>query len=149
MGKKQIRLIIAGTRGDYYQEFFDKTILSYVTELLEKYPREEIEIVSGMADSGADKYAVSFAKKWGFELKPIPAEWDNLKSPGAVIKTNSRGNQYNARAGFARNVKMAEYGTHAIVFWDGKSPGSEHMLATANEFGLTTNEIRIDGRRGK
>jgi hypothetical protein len=145
---EKIRLIVAGTRGDWYEEFFNKTMESLLADLYEKgYTKDQIIIISGMAMTGADRFGADFANKHGLELDPHPAYWEDLKAPGAVIKKNSRGKDYNARAGFNRNIEMAKVATHAIVFWDGKSSGSEHMLATAREFGLTTIEVRLDSRQ--
>lgn len=149
--KRKVRLVVAGTRGDFYEEFFEKTLVAFLKELMhrERLKPDDIEIVSGMASTGADLYGVNFAKKHGFALKPFPAAWDDITPPTARIKTNSSGKQYNANAGFDRNVEMARYGTHAIVFWDGRSSGSEHMISMAKQFGLATITMLLDMRQAK
>jgi hypothetical protein len=90
---------------------------------------EEVEIVTGMAKDGPDDMAYHFAR-WdvGLPYKEFPADWD----------------LYGKSAGFIRNGTMAEYGTHLIVFWDGKSSGSKDMLKRAKEKGLKTTVIILD-----
>ena len=49
-----------------------------------------------------------------------------------------------ARAGFDRNVKMADYSTHVVVFWDGSSPGTKHMRGHATLRALPLVTILVD-----
>ena len=54
----------------------------------------------------------------GYKLKiaEFPADWEK----------HGRG------AGFVRNKQMAEYATHLLAFWDGKSKGNrEHDINCA------------------
>jgi hypothetical protein len=83
----------------------------------------EIEIVSGTAN-GADKLGERYAQERGYKLKPFPADWE----------------KYKKSAGYIRNKEMAEYADVLIVFWDGKSKGTKHMIDLARENKL---EIRI------
>jgi hypothetical protein len=144
-----VRIIIAGSRGNYYSEFFGKTIKSFLKEIMErdKLRRKDIQIISGMARSGADFLAVLFAEQFKFPLKEMWAAWDKIDVPGAIIKQNAQGKEYNANAGFERNVEMAKIATHLIAFWDGKSPGTEHMISTARARGLVTVVIQLDKPR--
>jgi hypothetical protein len=50
-----------------------------------------------------------------------------MKAENALIKTNSYGKLYNARAGFDRNKEMAEFADFGIGFKVGNSPGTNHM----------------------
>lgn len=43
-------------------------------------------------------------------------------------------------AGFKRNVRMAKYADALVAFWNGKSPGTKHMIQTAQNKKL---EVRI------
>ena len=79
----------------------------------------EIEIVSGTAN-GADKLGEKFAKENGYPIKQFPADWDK----------NGKG------AGYIRNAQMAEYADALIVFWDGKSKGTKHMIDLAKRANL-------------
>jgi len=147
--QRPVRMVVAGTRGDYYQGFFRKTMNTILKELMERenLHRDDIEIVSGMAREGADYYAVLYAEHNKFPLKECWAKWDDLKAPGARIKLDNRGNEYNANAGFDRNTEMAKYGTHLIAFWDGRSRGTEHMISAAKAHGLTVVTIILDQRQ--
>lgn len=116
---KKSRIIIAGTRtfNDYEQLYVR------VTMLISRIPRNEIEIVSGGA-KGADQLGEQYAKHKGYALKIFPADWKQL----------------GKSAGYIRNKEMAEYATHLIVFWDGKSKGTKHMIDLAEKCNL---KIRI------
>jgi len=59
-------------------------------------------------------------------VQEFPAEWE----------------EYGKKAGYYRNKKMAEYATHCIAFWDGKSAGTKMMIDLANEHGLNTRVVR-------
>ncbi|HWT40113.1 MAG TPA: hypothetical protein VN081_02475 [Dongiaceae bacterium] len=147
--KRPVRMIIAGTRGDYYQGFFRKTMNAILKELMERenLHRDDIEIISGMAKTGADYFAVLYAEANKFPLKECWAKWDDVKAPGAKVKTDDRGREYNANAGFDRNTEMAKMATHLVAFWDGRSKGTEHMISTAKAHGLTVVTIVLDQRQ--
>ena len=49
---------------------------------------------------------------------------------------------HGRRAGYIRNEDMAEYADACIVFWDGKSPGSRHMIEIAKKAKLPLRIVR-------
>lgn len=120
-----MRLIVAGSRlitdyGVTRQAIID-------SGLWDRYGRS-IEVVSGMAE-GPDKHGLVFAEKAGLKVHKKPADWDNIKVEGAVVKTRRKdGKKYNALAGHWRNQEMAEMADEALIVWDGKSTGSLDML---------------------
>ena len=69
------------------------------------------------------------------------AKWDDLTAPGAVIKTNRKGEKYNAKAGHERNVLMSLNTDAAVIFWDGQSPGSKDMIEIATRAKLLVRVI--------
>ena len=73
---------------------------------------------------GADGIGERYAQEYGFEVEPYPADWSKGK-----------------KAGYIRNLQMAKAATHAIIFWDGKSKGSEMMIKLSKENGLRTVTI--------
>jgi hypothetical protein len=88
-------------------------------------------IVSGGAQ-GADSLAVRWAKERGMpEPIVIPAAWDDLSHPDAVIKTRRDGKRYDARAGFRRNQQIIDHCDVVVAFWDGRSPGTRDTLRKA------------------
>jgi hypothetical protein len=109
------KVIIAGGRN-----FTDYTNLKkYCNHLLQN--KKDVEIVCGMA-RGADLLGKRYAEEMGYPVAKFPAEWD----------------RFGKKAGYIRNEEMAEYADSLILFWDGKSRGSKHMLDLAEE-----NELNI------
>jgi hypothetical protein len=100
-----MKLIIAGSRG-----FSDYNLLKQKLDYLLKNEKQ-VEIVSGTAN-GADKLGEQYAKGKGYSIKQFPADWG----------------KYGKKAGYIRNKQMAEYGTHCVCFWDGKSSGTRLMI---------------------
>lgn len=112
------RVIVAGGR-----DFNNYAGLAASLDYLLKNINDEIQIVCGMA-RGADRLGEQYAKERGYKVIYMPADWD--------IDGRS--------AGFKRNIKMAEYADALVAFWDGKSPGTRHMIETAKSKGL---DIRV------
>jgi len=125
------KCIIAGSRSitDY------SLICAAIKE--SKFPINEV--VCGEAN-GPDKLGKLWAENCKIPVKSFPADWNNLSHPDAVIKTNSRGQKYDALAGHRRNAQMRDYATHLILIWDGESSGSANMLKLAKEKGLMIYE---------
>lgn len=107
-----MKVIIAGSRN-----FNDYEKLKEVCDFMLSR-QTDIEIVSGVA-RGADLLGEQYAKEKGYQIKQFPADW-------------SMGKQ----AGYVRNEQMAQYADAAIVFWDGKSKGSQHMINLAKKYDL-------------
>lgn len=99
-----IRLIVAGSR-----TFDDYELLS--TSILTNFKIDEVHIVSGGA-RGADSLGERFAREHGCMMTRYPAEWD----------------LYGKSAGYRRNEQMARNADACIVFWDGASKGTKHMI---------------------
>lgn len=114
------KVIIAGSR-----EFNDYQLLvSKVNQILiNRLP--DVEIVSGTA-RGADKLGEQYATEHNLPIKQFPADW----------------NTYGKSAGPKRNAQMAEYADACIVFWDGKSKGTKHMIDIATNKGLPLRIIK-------
>ncbi len=122
-----MKVIIAGSR----------SIISYVAviDAIIKSNFDVSEIVSGRA-RGVDELGELYAKNHDIPIKEFPADWDNLTAPGAIVKKNRYGKEYNVNAGFARNAEMAKYADALIAVWDGKSPGTFQMIREAEKAGL-------------
>lgn len=106
------RVIIAGSR-DFSDYDLLKTKLDYFLskKVADGY---KIVIVSGAA-KGADKLGERYAKERGYYIDSYPADWD----------------RYGKRAGYLRNVEMANAADALIAFWDGVSKGTKHMIDIA------------------
>ncbi|MEA3387395.1 MAG: SLOG family protein [Patescibacteria group bacterium] len=96
-----MKTIIAGGR-----DFQDKEMMNSILN-----NKNISQVVSGCA-KGADFLGEIWAKENKKSIKYFPANWDT----------------YGKRAGFKRNEDMAHYAECAIIFWDGKSKGSKHMI---------------------
>ena len=116
------KIIIAGGR-----DFMDYNLLKEkVNKILqEKRVTHKIFIISGCA-RGADTLGVRYASENAFDVDKYPADWD----------------KYGKKAGYMRNVEMAENADALIAFWDGKSKGTKHMIDIATERNLPIRVIR-------
>lgn len=116
------KIIIAGGR-----DFMDYNLLKEKTNkiLQEKKVTHKIVIISGCA-RGADTLGLRYASENAFDVEEYPADW----------------NKYGKKAGYVRNVEMAENADALIAFWDGKSKGTKHMIDIATERNLPIRVIR-------
>ncbi len=115
------KVIIAGTRTfDNYELLVEKCDI-----ILQNF-KDEIEVVSGTA-RGADQLGERYAEEKGYAIAKFPADWD----------------VYGNAAGYKRNEKMAIYSHGLIIFWDGISKGSKHMIDLAKKHNLKVRIIRI------
>lgn len=132
-----MKVIIAGSR-----HIKDERL---VIDAIKRCPwlHEMTEEVSGCAP-GVDTIAANWARGEGYTVKEMPADWDNLKAKGAVIRRNKQtGRWYNAAAGPERNERMAQYADALILIWNGRSPGSQDMLDAARERGLVIWQEKV------
>jgi uracil-DNA glycosylase family 4 len=116
-----MKVIVAGSR----------TITDYqkVKELIKVSGFVIDEIVSGAA-RGVDLLGERYAKENNIPIKQFKADWDT----------------YGKRAGYLRNVQMAEYADALVAVWDGISSGTKHMIDTMNskDKPVFCNKIDLD-----
>lgn len=144
---KPFRLVVAGGRQfsdeAYLADAIERSLGDYApAELLRSITPEgygHLQIVSGAA-AGADRLGEQWAAARGVPVQQYPARWDALDTPGAVVRTARDGRQYNARAGFDRNVLMAQNADAVLVMPGGK--GTDHMVQTALAHGLPVWDAR-------
>lgn len=124
----ELRIIVAGSRQYNNYEEAERKIFEFFRVFNECNKGKSfsgIKFISGTA-RGADSLGERFAEENGYELVRFPADWD----------------KFGKRAGVLRNAEMAKYASvdgHKgvlIVFWDGKSRGTEHMINIAKRYGL-------------
>jgi len=116
--EESYKVIIAGGRDFSNYDLLLEKCDYYLAE------KTNVEVVSGGA-KGSDKLGERYAKERNLPLKIFLADWTSL----------------GKRAGFVRNVEMAEYADALIAFWDGNSKGTKHMIDTAKEKGLPVKVI--------
>ena len=119
----RIRLIVAGSRTFKDYDFLKQKLDS----LLINVDLRDVAIVSGRAQ-GADRLGERYAWEWGLLCIKRPAKWDI----------------YGKAAGHIRNEEMARLATHAVIFWDGKSPGSKDMIALAERYHLRLRIVKVE-----
>lgn len=123
---KIIRVIVAGSR-----DFLDYDLMrSKLRMLFQERVKvgDRIEIVSGTA-RGADQLGERYAEEHQCAIRRFPADW----RPNGT---------YDPTAGFKRNERMAEYATHLVAFWNGKSRGTQHMIKLAEKHNLHIRVVR-------
>ena len=76
-------------------------------------------IISGGA-KGVDTIGEEYARANLIRVERFPAQWDT----------------HGRKAGFIRNIQMAENAEALIAVWDGISSGTQHMIEYAKNKGL-------------
>ncbi len=116
---KAHKVIIAGSR--------DLNKDDLIRKILAEQNLKIVEFVSGTA-KGPDTTCIKIAKEMEIPCKLMPADWDTHKKS----------------AGFIRNNEMAQYGTYALLFWDGSSHGTKQMAERCKYYGIPHHVFRID-----
>lgn len=106
----EFKLIVAGGR-----DFRNKEALKTALETVAEYDLTNylVSIVSGMA-RGADALGYQFAIDNSVAVYQFPAKWDI----------------HGKAAGMIRNEEMGKFADGALIFWDGQSKGTKHMIKT-------------------
>ena len=112
-----IRCIVAGGR-DFNNYDLLKSKLDIILSSC-----NDIEIVSGGC-TGADRLGELYASEHNIPVKVFSANWALGKAAGPI-----------------RNRQMAEYATHSVIFWDGRSRGSKNMIDLSREYNLKNRII--------
>ena len=112
-----MKLAIVGSRDFNDYELLKKT--------LEPIKKNVTLVVSGGA-KGADSLGERYAKENNIKCEQFPAEWD----------------KYGKSAGYRRNKQMADIANALIVFWDGESRGTKHMIDIAKEKDLKSIVVK-------
>ena len=116
------RVIIAGSRDFDNYDFLRKKMGFLLQDI-----KEEIVIICGMA-RGADLLGKRYAEENSYRVLEYPAQWD----------------KYGKRAGYLRNIEMAENADALVAFWDGRSKGTKHMIDIAINRDLKVRVIKYN-----
>lgn len=118
-----MKIIIAGSRS-----FDNYKLLYHRCEdiLIKKYGIDDITIISGTA-KGADRLGELYANSHDYGLIKMPANWS----------------EHGRTAGYIRNKQMAKIADFAIIFWDGLSRGTKHMIDTMKDIDKPFEVIRF------
>ena len=122
---KKFRCIVAGSRTfDNYSALAKKMDASLARQVKEG---NAVTIISGTA-RGADLIGERYARDRGFQVERFPADW----------------NRHGKAAGYRRNAEMAGVANAVVVFWDGYSLGTQHMITIAKDHRLPLKVITFD-----
>lgn len=121
-----MNLIIAGTRTFNNFTLLEKEVHSFIHRHQEQ-EYEKITVICGMA-RGADLLGRRLAIENNWEVVEMAADW----------------NRFGKAAGYKRNTEMAKVANACIVFWDGKSKGTGHMINLAKEYKLILRVIQYE-----
>ena len=105
------RVIVAGSRGFTDYELMSRELDKLFWDSCE-FEDRDIKVVSGMTIRYADERKLTKIL--------FPANWKS----------------YHRIAGFLRNEDMLFVATHLVVFSDGKSNGTRHMIEIAKKRGI-------------
>lgn len=94
------------------QNFTDYNLMAEVLDAILANRHPNITIISGKA-RGADRLGEIYAKSKGYSVLQFPAEWE----------------KYGRNAGFKRNALMVSHADVCVIFWDGKSKVTQHMIS--------------------
>jgi hypothetical protein len=116
-----MKVIVAGSRGIVGP-------VDLVANAIEASGYYVTEIVSGGA-RGVDTLGEEYAIKRGILCTRFPVTSDDWKR--------------DPHAGHARNERMAKYSHALVACWDGKSPGTRHMITIARRYRLLVYIHRV------
>ena len=122
---KTFRCVIAGSRTfNDYSTLAKKMDASLARQIKEG---NAVTIISGTA-RGADLIGERYARDRGFQVERFPADW----------------NRHGKAAGYRRNEEMAVVADAVVVFWDGNSLGTQHMITIAKDHRLPLKVVTFD-----
>lgn len=109
--RPEFRVIVAGSRNFFGPEAEARMDAVLRKVLSQKMVTHDVIVVSGCA-AGADTLGQFWANCNRLKVERFKADWIGL----------------GKSAGFKRNQQMADVADALIAFWDGKSPGTKHMI---------------------
>jgi len=113
-----MKLVIAGSRDLSGERDFDLTQIIASCERFGYFKRSDItEFLSGGA-RGVDMAAEDYARYYNLPFRLFAPDW----------------NYHGKAAGLIRNTEMAQYADHGLIIWDGKSTGTQHMMAQLTKY---------------
>lgn len=119
---KDLRVIISGSG-----TFHDKEMLETVCDNLMNPYRKERNIILLVTESQVGNITKEYAEKKGYDYEVFKADWG----------------RFPERAGYIRNEDLARNADAGIIFWDGESILTKHLLELIHEYNLMVTLIRF------
>ena len=113
-----MKLIIAGSR-----TFTDYQLLC---QTLAPDKSRITQVITGDA-RGADQLGFRWALKHHIRSRCFAAQWE----------------RFGKSAGIRRNCQLAQAGDLLIAFWDGRSPGTRHIISCMQQLGKPVVVVRF------
>lgn len=132
-----IKLAVVGSRS-ITDRVFDEIFLHI--RLLWLDGKNVTTIISGGARQGVDALAKEYALEHGLDYIEHPANWSDMSEP-CVIKTNKRGQKYNALAGIKRNDLIVQDMDEMLAIWDGVSKGTHDVITKGVNSGKIVRQV--------
>ncbi|MGI5245451.1 SLOG family protein [Dactylosporangium sp. CA-139066] len=118
-----MRVLVTGSR-DYSDRDFIRGTLNSLARYAEMSRREELELIVGDCETGADAHARDWADDYGYEKRVFEADWAT----------------HNRAAGPRRNVRMVDEGRPDIglAFFEpgARNRGTKHCADYAESKGV-------------
>lgn len=125
---EKVKIAIIGSR-----TYENKTKIRDMIFKLKQTFGSQLEIVSGGAQQGADKYAKKYALELGVDYKEFNPAHTN-KNLYSGMPESYYGKPYHVSQLFHRNELIAMYADKMICFRsEGKSSGSDHAVSMATK----------------
>lgn len=125
---EKVKIAIIGSR-----TYENKTKIRDMIFKLKQTFGSKLEIVSGGAQQGADKYAKKYALELGVDYKEFNPAHTN-KNLYSGMPESYYGKPYHVSQLFHRNELIAMYSDKMICFRsEGKSSGSDHAVSMATK----------------
>ena len=118
---KNMKVAIIGSR-----DFSDYRLLKQKCNLILS-GSESFTILSGGA-RGTDRLAERYAREKDIPILIYKPDWI----------------EHGRKAGMIRNNQILLFCTHVIAFWDGKSPGTKHMIIQSKILGKKLRIVIIE-----
>jgi hypothetical protein len=118
------RIIIAGSRN-----FTDYALLKQTMNAL-TFRLGSVVVLSGHAE-GADQLGEQWAQEWYYAYEIYRPDYDLYGKKEAPLR---------------RNEEMAKNADCCVCFHADNSPGTGHMIATAEKHGLKLRVIKVKGK---
>lgn len=125
-----MRLLVSGSRDWPSTVLIEHGLNTALDQFAQKatVPIHPVVLVHGAA-KGADEMCATFAKRWGWDVEPHPADWRGM----------------GAKAGPMRNLQMIELGADlCVVFLFNRSPGTTHLRDQAIGANIPTYVLSLE-----
>jgi hypothetical protein len=123
------RLLISGSRTYQDQVQFETFLNEHIKKL--GVSMNDIVFISGGASKGADAFIEAMCKdNEHMHVIVYPADWDKHKKS----------------AGYIRNNEMVAISSQMVVWWDGVSKGTKHVIDAAKDASIRFRVYLVNGR---